>query len=267
MINRIFKTILVLSLCVGISLPTNAAVSVSDGSAFVTKAEFAADLNNLSSRMAQLENSLDAKIDSLVSSYLTRNGIWNGAKQTMTSNVSGRMGVYQDGVTKINVSAQGYEGASPSTESKYKCFTYDDDSVTIINSVSKTGLLVIKLEFNQNTQDTGGRVGIDLVDNESNKFPVYHFGTLTCGINLINKTGSENRVVYSWNTQKQFNSATKLTAESSQTTFAMFFTSKNDDIIMSYFTDLNVSGGSVGGWNTTSAKWFWLCTVSECYIY
>ena len=81
MLNRIFKTILVLSLCVGISLPTNAAVSVSDGSAFVTKAEFAADLNNLSNRMAQLENSLDAKIDSLVSSYLTRNGIWNGSKQ------------------------------------------------------------------------------------------------------------------------------------------------------------------------------------------
>ena len=78
-----FKTILVFSLCIGVVLPTNAAVSVSDGSAFVTKAEFAADLNNLSNRMAQLENSLDAKIDSLVSSYLTRNGIWNGAKQTL----------------------------------------------------------------------------------------------------------------------------------------------------------------------------------------
>ena len=81
MINRIFKTILVLTICLGLTIPTNAAVSVSDGSAFVTKAEFAADLNNLSNRMAQLENSLDAKIDSLVSSYLTRNGIWNGAKQ------------------------------------------------------------------------------------------------------------------------------------------------------------------------------------------
>ena len=83
MINRIFKTILVLTICFGLSIPTNAAVSVSDGSAFVTKAEFAADLNNLSNRMAQLENSLDAKIDSLVSSYLTRNGIWNGAKQEL----------------------------------------------------------------------------------------------------------------------------------------------------------------------------------------
>ena len=36
MLNRIFKTILVLSICVGVTLPTNAAVSVSDGSAFVT---------------------------------------------------------------------------------------------------------------------------------------------------------------------------------------------------------------------------------------
>ena len=83
MLKKMLKTILVLSLCIGVVLPTNAAVSVSDGSAFVTKAEFAADLNNLSNRMAQLENSLDAKIDSLVSSYLTRNGIWNGGTQTI----------------------------------------------------------------------------------------------------------------------------------------------------------------------------------------
>ena len=83
MLRKVFKTILVLTVCLGLTIHTNAAVSVSDGSAFVTKAEFAADLNNLSNRMAQLENSLDAKIDSLVSSYLTRNGIWNGATQTL----------------------------------------------------------------------------------------------------------------------------------------------------------------------------------------
>ena len=93
MINKVFKTILVLTICLGLTIPTNAAVSVSDGSAFVTKAEFAADLNNLSNRMAQLENSLDAKIDSLVSSYLTRNGIWNGAKQDVSTFVQGIMPV------------------------------------------------------------------------------------------------------------------------------------------------------------------------------
>ena len=85
MFKRIYKTTISILLCLAFTMPANAAVSVSDGSAFVTKAEFSADLNNLSNRMAQLENSLDAKIDSLVSAYLTKNGIWNGAKQVTQS--------------------------------------------------------------------------------------------------------------------------------------------------------------------------------------
>ena len=80
---KILKLFISLSLILSVSLINSiAAISVSDGSAFVTKAEFAADLNNLSNRMSSLENSLDAKIDSLVSSYLSRNGIWNGETQT-----------------------------------------------------------------------------------------------------------------------------------------------------------------------------------------
>ena len=85
MINKIFKIIFILTLCLSTSFNSLAAVSVSDGSAFVTKSEFNADFDNLDNRMALLENSLDAKIDSLVSSYLTRNGIWNGKKQELTS--------------------------------------------------------------------------------------------------------------------------------------------------------------------------------------
>ena len=83
MINRLFRTMIICGLCLGVSFPTNAsAVSVSDGAAFITKSEVASQLNNLSTRMAQLENSLDSHIDQLVSSYLTRNGIWSGDKQT-----------------------------------------------------------------------------------------------------------------------------------------------------------------------------------------
>ena len=79
MLNRVFKTIFILSLCLGITLPSNAgSVDVSDGSAFVTKSELSYQLNNISKRMEQLENSLDSRIDEMVSSYLTRNGIWNG---------------------------------------------------------------------------------------------------------------------------------------------------------------------------------------------
>ena len=115
MISRLFKTILVINICIGISLPTNAAVSVSDGSAFVTKAEFSADLNNLSNRMAQLENSLDAKIDSLVSSYLTRNGIWNGANQELKNYY------LADCLTSKSLSAKtidhGYKGFQGKTQS------------------------------------------------------------------------------------------------------------------------------------------------------
>ena len=83
MLNRVFKTIFILSLCLGITLPSNAgSVQVSDGSAFITKAEMAYQLNAISTRMSELENSLDSRIDTLVSSYLTRNGIWNGVNQT-----------------------------------------------------------------------------------------------------------------------------------------------------------------------------------------
>lgn len=79
--NRSFvKTIFIISLCLSSTFTTVAAISISDGSAYVTKAEFSADLNNLSNRMSQLENSLDSKIDSLVSSYLSKNGIWNANK-------------------------------------------------------------------------------------------------------------------------------------------------------------------------------------------
>ena len=126
MINRIFKTILVLSICIGISLPTNAAVSVSDGSAFVTKAEFAADLNNLSNRMAQLENSLDAKIDSLVSSYLTRNGIWNGAKQDIADDLHSYY---------VGIGANYQTDYSPYS---WRIYNYSDSSQTLHYSVYNT---------------------------------------------------------------------------------------------------------------------------------
>ena len=86
MLRKLFKTILAFSLCFGISVSTNAnGVQVSDGSAFITKSEMAYQLNNISERMAKLENSLDSRIDSLVSSYLTRNGIWSGSSQSISS--------------------------------------------------------------------------------------------------------------------------------------------------------------------------------------
>ena len=36
MLKKVYKTILILTITLGLTIPTNAAVSVSDGSAFVT---------------------------------------------------------------------------------------------------------------------------------------------------------------------------------------------------------------------------------------
>ena len=159
MYNKIFKTIFISILCMGISLPTNAAVSVSDGSAFVTKAEFSADLNNLSNRMAQLENSLDAKIDSLVSSYLTRNGIWNGAKQEIAQTVgylSVRYGFTKgSNVTKYDlinyVTSSGAGWSSSSRQQSYIARYNSAATYNLVNSVNKSGMIVF------NTQTTNYR--------------------------------------------------------------------------------------------------------------
>ena len=172
MLNRIFKTILVLSICVGISLPTNAAVSVSDGSAFVTKAEFAADLNNLSNRMAQLENSLDAKIDSLVSSYLTRNGIWNGAGQTMDTSyylfspwknaatgttykwTNGQNGYTGPTINNVTMHKLNFKTPSSFASGTYYKQVWENNKV-VCSALNKTGLLTIVIQTGYNNQWRG----------------------------------------------------------------------------------------------------------------
>ena len=189
MLKKIFKTILVLSICVGISLPTNAAVSVSDGSAFVTKAEFAADLNNLSNRMAQLENSLDAKIDSLVSSYLTRNGIWNGAGQTMETSyylfspwknattgttykwTNGQNGYTGPTINNVTMHKLNFKTPSSFSSGTYYKQVWENNKV-VCSALNKTGLLTIVIQTGYNNQwrgvtGTGSRTFyIDMANEE-----------------------------------------------------------------------------------------------------
>ena len=163
MIKRIFKSILILTICLGITLPTNAAVSVSDGSAFVTKAEFSADVNNLSNRMAQLENSLDAKIDSLVSSYLTRNGIWNGAVQELENyyivDFFGSTTIANS--SSITNGYRGFQGKTQSYTVTNKSLIYPHSSMNsdflehttertkkvIVNSLNKSGMLYMTVNL------------------------------------------------------------------------------------------------------------------------
>ena len=148
--KKLFKTTLLFFVVFVMIFNSFAAISVSDGSAFVTKAEFSADLNNLSNRMSALENSIDAKIDSLVSSYLSRNGIWNGEKQTVTSTK------YWDVLAPdISLSDDGHSAMSSILS-----------SATFINTITKSGLLVgfiyytdgNRSQLNRNTSRWGYRL-------------------------------------------------------------------------------------------------------------
>lgn len=80
---KLLKKILTFPLIFALSFPTFSAVSVSDGSAFVSKSEYVSLMTNASSRVSSLENSIDKNIYEIVSSYLNKYGIWNGAKQTL----------------------------------------------------------------------------------------------------------------------------------------------------------------------------------------
>ena len=142
---RLSKKIILLVLMIAVPINSFAAVSVSDGSAFVSKSEFSSTINNLSNRVSTIENTLDAKIDSLVSSYLSRNGIWNGEKQTSTReyilDMCGR---------NINGATFTYNSSLPNmTNAGIETVIVDRD-YTLINSCSKTGLMLAVVEvFNE----------------------------------------------------------------------------------------------------------------------
>ena len=140
MLRRIFKTIFILSLCFGTLLNTHAAVIVSDGSAFITKSEFKALVNEASGRIEALELHADSQIDTLVNSFLGRNNIWHPQKQELNSNTT--MDLAPCNVTLSNYQATG----NHTLESRKTC----------IEEIKKSGMMVISLFYRaKNTSGTG----------------------------------------------------------------------------------------------------------------
>ena len=76
--KKIIKRIIILFLIISCQINVFAAISIADGTSLTSKAEYSADLSHLSNRLSILENSIDSKIDSLVSAYINNNGIWSG---------------------------------------------------------------------------------------------------------------------------------------------------------------------------------------------
>ena len=216
MLNRVVKTILILSICLGITLPSNASsTKVSDGSVFITKAEFSSKLNDLSNRLSHLENSIDSKINSLVSSYLTRNGIWNGAKQPVLNNL----------------------GTTPSS----------NESMRVFDKVTKSGLMLVTYYLNINY--AVGAYGISNNKSEwsigrANGSPVVHTIGITTGLYNVatNDWYQKADLVYvlcgEYDTGNAMGYAVKL--NTSPSGLFSFFVKKDDDINYSLSTSIDI---------------------------
>lgn len=133
MYKKIFKILLALNLCFGTVMSSQGAVTqVSEGSSFITKAEFSTMLNEASERIQILELKTDNKIDEIVNSFLLRNNIWHPTKQTLIS-------------------------ASPSMILKPAKFTLSNstaqklvnlvDKKACIERISKSGLMILDLYY------------------------------------------------------------------------------------------------------------------------
>ena len=215
MLNRVFKTILILSICLGITLPSNASsTKVSDGSVFITKSEFSSKLNSLSNRLSAVENSIDSKINSLVSSYLTRNGIWNGAKQHVQNDL----------------------GTTPNSNESLRVFT----------NITKSGLMLVTYYI-----DIDYLVGIVHGAHNKSAFseqagmgsPVVY--TLTLKVSLYNATTNQNyqasTIMYCLTGEYDNGNATSfcLKLKNKPSGLFCFFVEKDDNINYKLTTNLD----------------------------
>ena len=127
---RFFKLIkrIIVMICILSNINSYAQIAVSDGSAFITKNEFAGELNSISNRMDRLKSSIDAKIDSIVSSYLSRNGIWEASEQVM-----------------LNKTLPAY--TSPGELTYRTVYDLDLFQRKIVQKISKNGLAVVIVDW------------------------------------------------------------------------------------------------------------------------
>lgn len=217
---KLVKKITLFLLIIFLPINSFAAVSVSDGSAFVSKSEFSATINSISNRVSIIENSLDAKIDSLVSSYLSRNGIWNGESQdlekdtNLTKITSGSYTVYVYGDSLSTLFPSFLWSSTTLTAVPTKVASIDNK--IIINQISKSGMIVMPTNFRigsnssaaknrliPNSTQVGGETLIhryvDLVDNSAYFASAFsQSGSIAMIMNVgLNSSGNKTMSDYS----------------------------------------------------------------------
>ena len=266
MFKRIYKTTISILLCLAFTMPANAAISVSDGSAFVTKAEFSADLNNLSNRMAQLENSLDAKIDSLVSAYLTKNGIWNGAKQT-TQSYTVKYNSLWSPIQTMMTTIAGRNDSSAKSEAPL--FSW-----TSVPKCDKSGLLVLATQCNHTWNITACQ------DMSSYRHSIWQ-GCFTAFLQVDKKlSGSTYEMLgttpgaigafcefYYYSTDDPGNSCNPyFTVSASNAVYnTQVFVSKNDEIVSRMVVAYSGRKANVTNFDWTPA-WSYSCSIDKVCV-
>ena len=194
--------------------------------------------------MAQLENSLDAKIDSLVSAYLTRIGIWNGARQTL---VTSELNVLGTGLRDA-LSRRGTYYSIPKNATN----TSFIGNYSLIVDVSKTGMIVIIVQASGYAQATkyGQHNGTRNVGT-GNIYVTFNVGT------DVRYTSSIGRLDSSAYSSGSSGGDYLIYATTDLTTVAQFFVAKGEKLdwdIYSYFNSNGVPDINWGATGTTIIK-------------
>ena len=256
MYKKIFKIIFILSLCLGLSLSSIAAgqVNVSDGSAFITKSELSYELNNLSSRMTQLENSLDSKIDTLVSSYLTRNGVWNGDNQALTIDTFEINGT--DLAKALEKRSKYYSLPNDSEEENFF------GNYILIDNISKSGMISVKVVskgYAQSTRYSRNGNGTDNVGT-GNIYLCFNVGSdvkSTVSIGRLDSSGYGYGGIYSTGDYLIY-------ATTDLTTVTQFFITKGDKLMWDIISYWNANGTPDTNWGSTGTT---NISIQSCDVY
>lgn len=256
--KNLIKRLFILNLIFTLSFPTYSAISVSDGSAFVTKAEFQKDKNNLDQRVKYIKNSLNTKIDNIVSSYLSRNGIWNREAQTLLF-TSYRCGAYVPSVgtnkyyygkgNEVQANSENVSFNNSSSVKIGKLVAYNDVSGKKLFVASKSGLAIIKLYWTK-------------YFNDFYPYPTSYVGSYEFSIatkltfkgenSKKSATTSNNyNYVYAWGENTSANHSYGINSNKFEILF--LFVTKGDSILFNATTDVN--SVSLGFPDTTYVAW------------
>ena len=251
------KKIITLCIIIFTTIPSFARVSVSDGSAFITKNEFSNSLNNLSSRIEIMENSLDAKIDSMVSTYLSRNGIWAGEKQTINTTQAtweygfNRVATYVPRFYK-NINATGMHHFSSQSGTGLEVQTAAKGQVgaisgrtnqKIVDNITKSGLAIVESTVTElsaaNAQCYVASVNRSDVDSfASDHFLFFYMAKVRFyqdSSNMLSSISSQFLGVQ----QGMFLSCPKL-----PTSYILMFVEKNKPLYVDYIVDFKTDNGT-----------------------